>query len=75
MKIQKGRLAGIDRENRLCKCETDIQTLNHVIFHCPLTEVIRQSHNIIEENLLQFFENENYTRSACILRAIEKIVL
>ena len=38
LNIEKGRHSRIPRENRLCICETAVQTLSHVIFNCPLTE-------------------------------------
>ena len=36
--IEKGRYLRIPRENRVCVCDTGIQSLNHVIFSCPLTK-------------------------------------
>ena len=36
--IEKGRYLKIPRENRVCVCDTGIQSLNHVIFSCPLTK-------------------------------------
>ena len=71
LKINKGRQSNIDRENRLCSCDSDIQTLHHVLFNCPLTVNIRLCHNIDETNLKEFFDNENHTRTACILRSME----
>ena len=39
--IEKGRFSGITREQRLCSCNTDIQTIDHVILHCPLLADVR----------------------------------
>ena len=39
--IEKGRFSGITREQRLCSCNTDIQTIDHVILHCPLLTDVR----------------------------------
>ena len=46
LQIEKGRHSRIPRENRLCICNTDIQTLNHVIFTCPLTSRIPNITNL-----------------------------
>ena len=74
LKIQKGRLSNTTRENRLCSCQIEIQTVHHVIFNCPLTEGVRIFHEIEENNIEEFFENEDYTRTANILKAIDKIL-
>ena len=37
LQIEKGRHNRTPREQRLCTCKTGVQTLNHVIFSCPLT--------------------------------------
>ena len=44
--IEKGRHSRIPRERRLCTCKTDIQTLNHVIFTCPLTKRLPDVNNL-----------------------------
>ena len=36
--IEKGRHSRTPRENRVCVCDTGIQSLHHVIFSCPLTK-------------------------------------
>jgi len=74
LKIQKGRLEGNDRDTRLCSCLNDIQTIEHILFACPLTSIIRQTHGIENETLQSFFNGDNYTRSAAILKATEKIL-
>ena len=49
--IEKGRIAGrIPREERLCTCNSDIQSLKHVLLHCPLLNYIRTKHQIIDVN-------------------------
>ena len=41
--IEKGRFTNprIPRENRKCICDTEIQTLQHVILNCPLLQHLR----------------------------------
>ena len=44
LKIETGRWARIERENRLCACG-QIQTEQHVLLHCPFTQTIRTRHS------------------------------
>ena len=56
LKIQNGRTVDfVERANRLCSCETDVQTIQHVLFECPRTENLRRAQNIEDENLETFF--------------------
>ena len=48
LNIEKGRHSRIPRENRLCICETAVQTLSHVIFNCPLTERLQNTSSLKE---------------------------
>ena len=73
LQIQAGRLLGNDRDARHCICGNELQTLAHVLFVCPLTAIIRETHDITEsESLEGFFSSTNYVRTATVLRAIEK---
>ena len=72
LKIQTGRLAGDGRDTRLCTCGEDIQTLNHVLFFCQLTEGIRTVQSLSATNLNDFFEDVYITKVATILRAVSK---
>ena len=76
LKIQSERLsANSDRANRLCQCNLDIQTLAHVIFQCPLTEHIRVTHNLQNDDLTSFFNGNDLVKTAICLKAIEKLVI
>ena len=47
LKIETGRWSRIDRENRLCQCGA-VQTEEHVLCNCPLTQHLRRRYqNII----------------------------
>ena len=71
LKIQTGRHEGVRREERLCKCDTEVQTMEHVIFRCELTRKIRES-EFEATNLEEFFSD---TRKACEkLRVMEKLL-
>ena len=72
LKIQTGRLAGDGRDTRLCTCGEDIQTLNHVLFSCNLTEGIRTVQSLSATNLNDFFKDTEITQVATILRAVSK---
>ena len=40
LNIELGRYSNINRENRLCTCGRDVQTIWHIFTMCPLTEGI-----------------------------------
>ena len=72
LKIQAGRLSGVGRDARICSCQQDIQTLAHVLFDCPVTANIRVVQGLHETNLQQFFQGDDLTRTATILKAVAK---
>ena len=43
LRVESGRLCNpkIPRENRICICGLDIQTLHHCLFDCPLLQDLR----------------------------------
>ena len=55
LKIETGRLHNptIPRDERLCRCNMGIQSLSHILFHCPLlAELYREfDYKTIEEAL------------------------
>ena len=64
LKIEAGRLScpKVLRENRLCSCHTEVQSLQHVLFHCPLLQNLHRDFNFttIEDsfnrtNIHEFF--------------------
>ena len=76
LKIQTGRFGEEEsgRLARLCSCEREVQTIEHVLFACPLTETVRQAHNIRNESLDSFFNSEDFIRTASVLRAMERLI-
>ena len=44
LKIESGRITGTPRDERLCKCNTAIQTISHVLLHCPMLNDIRDKY-------------------------------
>ena len=71
LRIQTGRMNNEVRDSRLCGCMTDIQTIDHMLFTCPYTENIRQTHNYINLNLTTFFKCDDYERISDILKSID----
>ena len=73
LEIQTGRQRNINATDRLCKCGTGVQNIDHVLFRCPLTQIIRTTHRIqINDNLYKFFDNNDYIKISSILKAIEE---
>ena len=48
LRIESGRMAKLfePREDRLCQCTTNIQTLNHCLLSCPLLGDLRERYEI-----------------------------
>ena len=56
--IEKGRRhPKIPQEERLCSCNTDVQTVKHVLMDCPLVLDLREAHNIsdVESGVMNDF--------------------
>jgi hypothetical protein len=69
LRIETGRWARIPREDRLCPCG-DLQTEEHVLLHCRLTENLRENYPIVKsfENIgeLLSFKNLDTANHVCI---------
>ena len=53
--IELGRYSNTARENRLCSCRTDVQTVWHVLKDCPYTKPLLPSNNL---SLHEIFKEE-----------------
>ena len=67
LKIQTGRSENIEQIQRLCSCDDEVQTLEHVLFRCEILNGLRP--NDIGFSLKDFFESPN---AAPFLRVVEK---
>ena len=67
--VNTGRINRITIENRLCECGS-IQSLEHVLFNCNITENIRT--NTSPANLYEFFNDD--TLAPIKLRAMEYLL-
>ena len=57
LRIESGRMAKPfePREDRLCLCTTDIQTLEHCLLFCPLLDELRERYVI--DDISEFMSN------------------
>ena len=71
LNIEAGRLCKpiIPREERLCTCNTDIQSLRHCLFDCPL---LQEMHEEYQFTTIQEAFNSPYIGK--VLMRIEKIL-
>ena len=74
LRIHTGRKNNEDRTERICMCENNIQTIDHILFHCDLTMDIRTLINIKDYGIKTFVENANYSHASSLLRYIEDIL-
>ena len=46
LRIETGRMSNplVPREERICRCNTGIQTLHHVLFECPLLAELHEEY-------------------------------
>ena len=72
LKLQTGRYSGSERNERLCICQNNIQSLTHVLFDCPFTDDVRGIIN--EVNISELFASNDFIRIAAALKAVEKIL-
>ena len=71
LQIQKGRTLNISREVRLCRCQNGIQNLQHIIFDCDITAILRN--NTMQYNSIEEFFNDTMN-APTILRKIERLL-
>ena len=62
LKIETGRWSRIPRENRLCVCKTDIQTEQHIIESCQISQPVRDNCPDITFSLPNIFLHRDYTK-------------
>ena len=66
LKIETGRWSRISRKNRLCQCNEGIQSEEHVLLKCKLTEHPRTNSEEIKNcaNIKELFQCENQSELA-----------
>ena len=72
LSIEAGRLCcrKIPREQRLCSCKTEVQSLHHVLFKCPLLHILQTEFNFtnIEEAFQRYDVHKFFTKMEKILK-------
>ena len=55
LQIETGRMTRTNQDERLCVCNTGIQTISHVLLHCPMLVTIREKYNVVnvEDGIMQ----------------------
>ena len=71
LRIESGRMCNpiIPRDERLCSCNTGIQSLHHCLFDCPLLAEVRADYNY--ESIEEAFK---LPEIANLLMEVEKII-
>ena len=66
LRIESGRTPYIPREERLCSCNDDIQTVKHVLLDCRLLAGLRERYKVtnIEDGM----------NNVCFLLEMEKVL-
>ena len=73
LRIQRGRINGENRNQRLCTCNDGVQSVEHMLFFCSKTENIRRMHNYEHLNLTSFFKSSDYKKLSDILKSIDEM--
>ena len=60
LRIETGRWARIPKELRLCPCQEDIQTEEHVLLHCRNTRQLRDNFPLLQKDTIsELFQSPN----------------
>ena len=70
LKIETGRWARIDREDRLCQCGQAVQDEKHVIVDCPLVQDIRERYDRRAIDFVPFMNSQPTKIDLCMLSDI-----
>ena len=70
LKIETGRWARIDREDRLCQCGQAVQDEKHVIVDCPLVQDIRERYDRRAIDFVTFMNSQPTKIDLCMLSDI-----
>ena len=73
LKIYSGRKDKTGRNQRMCACNQGVQTIEHVLYNCPLTNNIRGLFHDNHNDIKSFFEDNHYRTTAVILKSISTI--
>ena len=75
LRIETGRWDRTERDNRICKCGTAVQTEEHVISECPIMADIGTNSGIHVRSLEQFFALDPHTCAAYVYKIFKRLEL
>ena len=70
--IELGRMNGVSRENRLCKCNSNVQTVWHIFNDCPLTRHVTGK---IYSNISEVLNDAIFPKSILKIASILKFTI
>ena len=75
LRIETGRWARIERENRLCPCG-EVQDEQHVLLHCPLTDDLRKQFQYVSnfQSISEFFVFDDVSITKQLSSYCEKVL-
>ena len=71
LRIETGRCANVPRDQRVCLCETGVQTIKHFFLECPLLTYLRDQSNTSVLECLQSQNIMNYIMRGAKIFEIE----
>ena len=72
LRIETGRWARIEHDNRLCQCGLSIQTEQHVLSECDLVADIRRAHGCETVDWREFMRTPKTTQQLMMVKQILK---
>ena len=73
LRIETGRWSRTPRERRLCQCDEGIQSEEHVLMSCPLTELLRQKYGVDVDSFEQYVSSRKTKSELYMLHEILKL--
>ena len=71
LNIETGSMFNIPRDERICDCMADLQTLQHCLFDCPMLADIRSEYNFT--TIQEAMESKEIVKFLLKLQGILKI--
>ena len=72
LRIETGRWARIEHDNRLCQCGLSIQTEQHVLSECDLVADIRRAHGCETVDWREFMRTPKTVQQLMMVKQILK---
>ena len=72
LRIETGRWSRTPLEQRTCTCDTGIQSEEHILTVCPLSQHLRDSYNINPQSIYKLFNCEDPDKTCSNSRLLPK---